>query len=119
MTCSECGRGASRLRKERCNACYMRLYRNGEIPVGASCACCAERRRQFLVHAELAGGEICLCGNCSLVLARTRLRAESLDELKLRVARERRRAVVAVGGGTARRRADRIFAAPALDPSID
>ncbi len=95
----------------------MRLYRNGEIAAGETCVVCSERRRHFLVRADLEGRDLCLCGNCSLVLARTRPRAESLDELKLRVGRERRRAVA--GGHDARRIVDRVRVAAAYDPSID
>jgi hypothetical protein len=96
--CGECRRPARRLRKDRCDACYMRLYRNGELPDGAACAACGERRRVFLTGAELG----VLCGNCALVAERTRPRVESIDDLRLLADR-----------------LVRVPYVPALDPSID
>src|SRR5688572_2348387 len=84
--CSDCHRPASRVRKGRCNACYMRLYRRGEIPDGAACAACAERRKAVLVHTTVG----VLCGNCAVVLDRAR--AAGLDELRRLMIRERRAA---------------------------
>ena len=124
-SCTECGRTATRLRKDRCDACYMRLYRNGEVPPGSSCGACGERRRAVLAQADVGqGGAVraVLCGNCALVLARTRPRLETVAELATRVARERRRgfAEAAPGADTRGRRfADRLPAPPQLDPSID
>jgi hypothetical protein len=88
--CGECGKPARRLRKTRCDACYMRLYRNGEPEPGAVCAVCGERRRQVLAMAEVGEVAAVLCGNCSLVLVRTRPRIETLIDLVKRVDRERR-----------------------------
>jgi hypothetical protein len=89
MRCAQCRAEASRLRRELCNACYMRRYRNGEVPGGAVCAACGERRRAALTLVEL-GGRIPVCGNCGLVLTRTRPRILSISELRRCVARERR-----------------------------
>jgi hypothetical protein len=80
-TCAECRKASRRLRKGRCDACYMRLYRNGEPSAGASCAACGERRRPVLVMAEIGGTAEVLCGNCSLVLLRARPRIDTLAEL--------------------------------------
>ncbi len=80
-TCAECRLPSRRLRKGRCDACYMRLYRNGEPSAGASCAACGERRRPVLAMAEVGGDAVVLCGNCSLVLVRARPRIESLADL--------------------------------------
>ena len=130
-TCSECGRAAPRLRKERCDACYMRLYRGGELPEGARCAACGERRRQVLAPADLGGAATVLCGNCALVLARVRPRPAGVDELVARLARDRRivadRRVTAAYRAAAdperrrgtRRAEDRLPSPPVLDPSID
>src|SRR5262245_42806965 len=119
MTCIECGRSAPRLRRERCSACYMRLYRNGEVPDGASCAGCGERRRGLLTRVTL--GEAAIgCGNCSLCVDKTRPPIATLAELRARVARERRsgldRRAVWRGG---RRGADQVGPVPVFDPTVD
>ena len=119
MKCSECGRAAPRLRRDRCSACYMRLYRNGEVPDGASCAACGERRRGLLTQVKLHEPAI-VCGNCSLILSKTRPPIGTVTELRLRVVRERRsgddRRSAWRGG---RRGADRIVPRPAFDPTVD
>jgi hypothetical protein len=38
----------------------MRLYRNGEIAAGETCAACGERRRHFLVRGEIEARDVCL-----------------------------------------------------------
>jgi hypothetical protein len=105
VICAECGRAAARLRKDRCDACYMRLYRNGEIPGGAECRTCGERRRQVLTLAAVGEEKLVLCGNCALVLGRARPRVDTVEKLAARVARERRRAAVPVPNERRRRRA--------------
>lgn len=127
--CAECRTPARRLRKGRCDACYMRLYRNGEPTTGASCAACGERRRPVLAMAEVGGDAVVLCGNCSLVLVRARPRVDSLDELVSRrglvqrVTPERRRLIAR---DPDRRDAEQPVAAyrrtappPDFDPSVD
>ena len=127
--CLECGGGAARLRKGRCDACYMRLYRGGEIPAGAACGVCGERRRIVLVRADLGGITEVLCGNCELILARARPRLEGLSALRIRAAHERRIAddrrqkypVVYSDERrvSVRRASERFPVRPQLDPSID
>ena len=126
--CVECRRAARRLRQDRCDACYMRLYRNGEVPDGAACACCGERRRLVLTIGEVGLEEPVLCGNCALVADRTRPRVETLDELRRLAARERRvlddRRVSSMPVYPdrrlgPRRAGERLPASPSLDPSID
>jgi hypothetical protein len=119
----QCGREASRLRLERCNACYMRRYRNGEVPGGSVCAACGERRRASLTLVTL-GGRIVLCGNCGLVLTRTRPRILSVVELRRCVARERRsgsdrRAAWRGGRRSADERSTRRVVSAPFDPSVD
>jgi hypothetical protein len=103
----------------------MRLYRGGEISHGSACAACGERRRTLLKLVKLGDPEpIPLCGNCVLVLSRTRPSIASVNELRRRAARERRgaaeRRAVARGG---RRRTDRLAPAapkrPVFDPGVD
>ncbi|HKA88087.1 MAG TPA: hypothetical protein VKE22_10490 [Haliangiales bacterium] len=119
LVCTECRGAATRLRRGRCNACYMRLYRNGEIADGASCAACGERRKDLLTSVRVQDTVI-LCGNCSLVLHRARPVPGTVDELRRRVARERRggpeRRTSFRGG---RRAGDRAPAVPSFDPTVD
>jgi hypothetical protein len=88
--CNECGRGAGRLRRERCDACYMRLYRGGEVHTGAVCSGCTERRRELLCHELVGGKDEVVCGNCALLLRRTRPVITTVRELQRRASRERR-----------------------------
>ncbi|MSP17794.1 MAG: hypothetical protein EXR73_14510 [Myxococcales bacterium] len=115
--CTECGRTAARLRRSRCDACYMRLYRGGEIPAGACCGGCGEPRRVVLVFADVGEGEVVLCGNCQVVLARTRPRAASLVILQQRIVRDRRAGMLRRADG--KRTGDYIPAPQLLDVSID
>ncbi len=120
-TCSECGQGAARLRRERCDACYMRLYRSGEVPADAGCGGCDERRRELLCVEQVRGAEVVVCGNCALVLRRTRPRLASVADLRQRMTRERRGASgpSATGASTTRRTSDRVPRTPAFDVSCD
>lgn len=115
-TCNECGLAAGRLRKGRCDACYMRHYRNPEVDGGATCAACGERRRPLLEVVRLADQAVTLCGNCSLVLARTRPRIDTVETLRTRLSHghlpERR-------GRRAARPLPVTPRVPAFDPSID
>jgi hypothetical protein len=114
--CGECGKTAKRLRKDRCDACYMRLYRGGQLPEEARCCACSERRRAVLARVELGGGHVIVCGNCALIVSRARPPLADVAALRARVARDRRLAPQApLPGG--RRRADRLPAP--FDPAVD
>lgn len=125
--CAECGQNATRLRKERCNACYMRLYRGGEVQRGSTCASCGERRARVLSLAALEALVVVLCGNCAWVLASTRPRLTRVSDLAQRAAHERRRgerrrrsmAAPVERRLTPRRRADRTVRRTELDLSTD
>jgi hypothetical protein len=118
-TCSECGQRATRLRRERCDACYMRLYRGGEVPEGSSCGGCDERRRELLCLEVVRGAEVVVCGNCALVLRRTRPRLASVSELRGRMTRERRARAGHASPSPQRRASDRRAARPGFDVSCD
>jgi hypothetical protein len=114
-TCGECGAGAARLRKGRCDACYMRQYRRPAVEAGARCAGCGERRRPLLDSLRLGAETAVLCGNCALVLTRARPRVETVADLRDRLAPahvpERR---------TGRRARPALApVVPSFDPSID
>jgi hypothetical protein len=106
----------------------MRLYRNGEVPEGACCLVCGERRRIVLTVGDVGGQEPVLCGNCALVAERTRPRVQTIDELRRLAARERRllgdrriRSIPVLDDRRvgARRAGERVRIQPSLDPSID
>ena len=109
--CGECREPVARLRKGRCDACYMRVYRRGEPAAGARCAACGERRRPLLDLAKIGGVAEVLCGNCALVLSRSRPHIASVDELRRRLAADR----------VPERRAARMPRPrmPSFDPSLD
>ena len=88
-TCTECGNAATRLRKQRCNACYMRQYRNDEVPDGDRCAGCGEAEFDFLARSRLGNEPTTLCGNCLLVVRRTRPLIQGVDTLRTRLPRPR------------------------------
>jgi hypothetical protein len=111
-TCSECRQPAARLRKGRCDACYMRQYRRGAPEPGDRCAACGERRLRVLEPARLGEASIVLCGNCALVLERTRPRVGTIPELAARV----------IGHRVPERRgrpAPTTVHVPSFDPSVD
>ena len=121
-TCLECGQSAARLRRDRCDACYMRLYRGGgEVPVGSACGGCDERRRELLCFEAVAGADVVVCGNCALLLRRTRPRLATVADLRRRQTRERRgaRASGGVEAETQRRSSDQTPARAAFDVSCD
>jgi len=118
-TCLECRQAVTRLRRERCDACYMRLYRGGEVPAGSSCGGCDERRRELLCFEPVAGAETVVCGNCALLLRRTRPRLTSVAELRRRQTRERRARRGAGPAPVQRRASDRRTRASAFDVSCD
>jgi hypothetical protein len=96
----------------------MRLYRNGEVEAGATCASCGERRRHVLGNAIVASEPCVLCGNCRTVLEKVRPRPADLATLQRHALRERRVADDPANQ-RARRAGDRRAAVPTLDLSID
>jgi hypothetical protein len=116
--CSECGKEAARLRRDRCDACYMRLYRGGDVPAGAVCAGCGERRRELLCMETLGSEDQVVCGNCALVLRRARPRLGSIAELRRRRTRERRGPAAPPPDTALTRRADDHLPAPSV-PRFD
>jgi len=94
----------------------MRLYRAGEVPAGSACGGCDERRRELLTFEAVRGTQVIVCGNCSLVLRRTRPRLASVAELRGRMTRERRQRR---GSTSATRRASDRRPASVFDVSCD
>jgi hypothetical protein len=90
--CRTCHRlpDAAGLRRGLCRACYLRAWRGTELPDGASCVTCAERRRMVLRWTRLSDEKVITCQNCGFIADRVRPKPRDLVELKKRLARERR-----------------------------
>lgn len=93
QVCRTCHRAPDSvgLRRGLCRACYLRAWRGTELPPGATCAVCPERRRVVLRWTRLQREKIVTCQNCGFIADRARPRLEDLDALKARLERERRR----------------------------
>ena len=114
-TCLDCGAPADRLRKHRCDACYMRIYRNGEVSPGSRCAACGEDHAGVLLNSDVAGTPVVLCGNCWVVKARAR--PQSLSALISEVVRSAHAKTPTLLAGNRGMSAFRPRSA--FDPSID
>jgi hypothetical protein len=88
--CAECRQPARRLRRQRCDACFVCVDRDGELPDGVPCLVCGERRRLFLQRVTIVERPMVMCGNCSLVAQRARPRVMTVEYLRRMVSRERR-----------------------------
>jgi hypothetical protein len=75
-----------------CRACYLRAWRGTELPDGAACLTCPERRRMVLRWTRLGDERVITCQNCGFIADRIRPRPENVDQLRARLERERRRA---------------------------
>ena len=87
-TCHETAR--SGLRRGLCRACYLRAWRGTELPPAAACGFCPEKRRMVLRWTQLGTVRVVTCQNCGFIADRMRPRPRTLDDLKARLARERR-----------------------------
>jgi NMD protein affecting ribosome stability and mRNA decay len=93
-TCRRAPDDGQGLRRGLCRACYLRAWRGAELPDGAACVTCRERRRMVLRWTRLgtSAKKIITCQNCGFIADRMRPRPLTVDELEDRLARERRRA---------------------------
>jgi NMD protein affecting ribosome stability and mRNA decay len=94
-SCKVCRKSADTLavglRRGLCRACYLREWRGTALPDGAACAICDERRRIVLRWTRLADRRVVTCQNCGFVADKARPRPRTVDELRERMLRERRR----------------------------
>jgi hypothetical protein len=88
--CTRCHTPGEGLRRGLCRACYLRAWRGTELPAGATCATCDEQRHAVLRWTRLATTRVVTCQNCGFIADRARPQPRDLDELRLRLARERR-----------------------------
>lgn len=91
QSCEVCGAKVPELRRSRCWGCYARWTENRPVGLGATCAICHERRRDFLKSVELLGAWVPLCFNCAGRAMRLSPMPQSLDDIRRGMARERRR----------------------------
>jgi hypothetical protein len=75
-----------------CRACYLRAWRGTELPAGAGCVICPEKRRVVLRWTRIGTKKVITCQNCGFLADRARPKPRDVDDLKERLARERRRA---------------------------
>jgi hypothetical protein len=100
LMCSQCSRNmvgdttsrGNGLRRGLCRACYLRAWRGTQLPDDASCRLCDERRASVLRWTKVGVGREVTCQNCGFLADRLRPKAQTLDELKLQLDRERRQA---------------------------
>jgi hypothetical protein len=88
--CRTCRAPAQSLRRGLCRACYLRAWRGTELPSGARCATCSERRRMVLRWTRVGPERVVTCQNCGFIADRARPRPASLDALEALLRRERR-----------------------------
>jgi hypothetical protein len=100
VRCGGCGEppGDGRaLRRGRCDRCYDAWVRARPVGVGASCAGCDDRRHAHLRHYEIflrqnvpGGRWVILCHNCCAVADKLKPPPRSIEQLRMRIARDRR-----------------------------
>ncbi|HJZ86162.1 MAG TPA: hypothetical protein VKN99_13375 [Polyangia bacterium] len=103
--CEMCGARVGELRRGRCWGCYLRWVEARPVGLGAACIVCGERRRDLLRLAELLGRSQPMCHGCASRAARLLPMPRTLEGIRDRLDRERRRAERRVG-----KRDHRIFA---------
>src|SRR4051812_1811018 len=88
--CRTCQRSVASLRRGLCRACYLREWRGTELPARAGCALCPEKRRAVLRWTRIGGGRQVTCQDCGFIADRMRPRPRTVDDLRERLARDRR-----------------------------
>lgn len=90
QTCSVCRAQVSELRRGRCWGCYNRWAESRPVGLGAACAVCNERRRDYLKMVEMHGRSMSLCFNCAGRVAKLPVIPTSIEALRERIQRDRR-----------------------------
>ncbi len=89
--CEICGARVVDLRRGRCFACYSRWVDSRPVGMGAACACCHDRRRDNLRLVELLGAWTPMCFNCHGRMMRLDPLPRTLEAIRDRLDRDRRR----------------------------
>lgn len=89
-TCEVCSAKTRELRRGRCWGCYARWAESKPVGAGAACVICNERRRANLKQVELLGSWLPMCHNCAARTTALMPMPQTLDEIRARLARDRR-----------------------------
>jgi hypothetical protein len=90
-SCEVCGAMVVELRRNRCWGCYSKWAASRPVGLGASCVMCGERRRECLKQVELLRAWLPMCHNCGARTAEMSPLPSTVDEIRQRLHRERRR----------------------------
>lgn len=90
-SCEVCSAQVVELRRNRCWGCYSKWAASRPVGLGASCVMCGERRRDFLKQVELLRAWLPMCHGCAARTAEMTPLPQSVDEIRQRLHRERRR----------------------------
>src|SRR5262245_50800236 len=90
LVCEVCHAQVAELRRGRCWGCYTRWSENRPVGLNATCAVCGEKRREYLRQIELLRAWMPVCHNCTARAGRLSPMPQSLDEIRTRLARDRR-----------------------------
>jgi hypothetical protein len=88
--CGTCQAKVGELRRGRCWTCYTRWSEHRQVGVGASCACCDERRRDNLRLVEVQGRTLPLCHLCAARVDKLEVVPHSVEGLRAALRRDRR-----------------------------
>ena len=91
-SCEVCHAKVAELRRGRCWGCYSRWTEARPVGVGAACCICNERRRDNLRMVELLRAWMPMCHNCAAKATVLAPMPQTMDELRRRLARDRRAA---------------------------
>lgn len=89
--CDVCGARVHDLRRGRCFACYGRWVDSRPVGIGAACAVCNDRRQDNLRLVEILGAWMPMCFNCAGRTTRLVVVPRTLDGIRQRLRRDRRR----------------------------
>jgi hypothetical protein len=89
--CEVCGARVGELRRGRCWGCYLRWAEARPVGLGAACVICSERRRDNLRMIELLGKSQPMCHNCASKVTRLLPMPRTIEGIRDRLERDRRR----------------------------
>lgn len=89
--CEICGARVVDLRRGRCFACYGRWVDSRPVGLGAACIACHDRRRDNLRLIELLGAWVPMCFNCAGRTLRLQAVPRTIDAIREKLRRDRRR----------------------------
>jgi hypothetical protein len=88
--CEMCGARVDELRRGRCWGCYQRWVESRPVGLGAACACCGERRHDFLRQVEILRAWVPMCHNCAARALKLSPVPPTLEGIRQRLQRDRR-----------------------------